>query len=91
MRDSDESKPRAAARERKSSLPLYAKSLMDPTVPQNTPDIDMSPKTILRELQAISTSLERIDPDIVAQEITRVEKELFIRIKVPILQCLQLK
>lgn len=55
---------------------------MDPGVPQSNPDLDMSPKTILRELQLISTALERIDPDIVAQEITRVEKELFIRIKV---------
>lgn len=82
VRDPDDSKPRAAARERKSSLPLSAKALMDPGVPQSNPDLDMSPKTILRELQLISTALERIDPDIVAQEITRVEKELFIRIKV---------
>ncbi|KZV77736.1 ras GEF [Peniophora sp. CONT] len=81
VRDPDDGKPRAAARERKSSLPLSAKALMDPGVPQNSPDVDMSPKTILRELQSISAALERIDPDVVAQEITRVEKELFIRIK----------
>ncbi|KAI0033150.1 ras guanine nucleotide exchange factor domain-containing protein [Vararia minispora EC-137] len=74
-----------SARERKSSLPLSAKQIMDPEAARNplfaAPEQEMTPKLLIRELQSIAAQLERIDVDVVAQEITRIEAKLFVAIE----------
>ncbi|KAI0335287.1 ras GEF [Cubamyces sp. BRFM 1775] len=82
------------ARERKASLPLTAKALISaPTVPPpppaalheqqqiNSPSVSPSPKVILRHLQTVSQNLQPIDPADIAQEMTRIQCQFFLRIE----------
>lgn len=73
------------ARERKSSLPLQAKTLSglpEPPPDQPVEEEDLSPKQTIRELLKISQELQAMNPDDVAQEITRIETKLLLQIKV---------
>ena len=70
----------SGTRERKYSLPLN-KSIPKPSTPHNG-EFECSPKHILRELQRISVELLNLSPADVAQEITRVQKGLFLNIQV---------
>ncbi|KAI0361643.1 ras GEF [Trametes cingulata] len=80
------------ARERKASLPLTAKALIatpaaNPTpqsLSQDTPPnppVVYSPKHILRHLQNVSQALQPIDPSDIAQEMTRIQCQFFLRIE----------
>lgn len=68
------------SRERKHSLPL-SKSMPKSATPHNG-ELEHSPKNIIRELQRISGELFNLNPTDVAQEITRVQKGLFLKIQV---------
>ncbi|KAH9849775.1 ras GEF [Lenzites betulinus] len=86
------STPSGFARPRKASLPLTAKALIaapssDPPsqfvirdLPPE-PNVTYSYKHILRHLQSISQSLQPIDPLDIAQEITRIQCQFFLRIE----------
>jgi hypothetical protein len=68
-----------STRERKHSLPLGR-----PTPKSATPhngEFEYSPKHILRELQRISAELFNLNQVDIAQEITRVQKGLFLNIQ----------
>jgi hypothetical protein len=66
-------------RERKHSLPL-SKSTPKSAMPHNG-EPEYSQKHILRELQRISAELFNLPPTDVAQEITRIQKGLFLNIQ----------
>ena len=66
-------------RERKHSLPL-SRSAPKSTTPHNG-ELEYSQKHILRELQRISAELFVLTPMDVAQEITRIQKGLFLIIQ----------
>ena len=68
------------SRERKHSLPLN-RSTPKSAISHNG-ELEPSPKTVLRELQRISADLFILSPVDVAQEITRVQKGLFLNIQV---------
>lgn len=83
------------ARERKASLPLTAKALIaapsfnstnpSPRLPHREPEdanVVYPVKFILRYLQATSQSLQIADPSDIAQEITRIQCQFFLRIEV---------
>ncbi|KAI0068347.1 ras GEF [Artomyces pyxidatus] len=75
-----------SARERKSSLPLTAKALVMPEaalafLSEPTEPRDTSPKAILKDFLKLSTELNAIPAIEIAQEITRVEKRLFLAIE----------
>jgi hypothetical protein len=79
--------PAPTARERKSSLPLSARVMIDPDgtrypTQASAPEVEMSRKETLKELQNIALTLDRLDVDVVAQEITRIEAKLFSAIEV---------
>ncbi|RPD82566.1 ras GEF [Lentinus tigrinus ALCF2SS1-7] len=75
------------ARERKASLPLTAKALI--ALPAPAPlgqmpeavSTSVSPKMILRTLQATSQALYGCDPADIAQEMTRIQCQFFLRIE----------
>ncbi|KAF9270242.1 ras GEF [Marasmius fiardii PR-910] len=72
----------APNRERKSSLPLSAKSLFSGS--SNSGDMDsmeFNTKQQLRELVKLANEVNMIDSDEIAQEITRIEKKLFLEIE----------
>lgn len=69
----------SGARERKQSLPL-GKSTPKSAVPYNG-ELEYSQKYILRELQRINAELFNLTPMDVAQEITRIQKGLFLKIQ----------
>lgn len=72
-----------SARERKSSLPLTAKELSGiPTLDAPEEMVDMTPKQTIKELLRISQELSFMDPNDIAQEITRIETLLFLNIEV---------
>lgn len=72
-----------SARERKSSLPLTAKELSGiPTLDTPEEVVDMTPKQTIKELLRISQELSFMDPNDIAQEITRIETMLFLEIQV---------
>ena len=80
------------ARERKASLPLTAKALIAvPTSsaiigqmpePVSSVSAGVSAKMILRTLQATSQALFACDPADIAQEMTRIQCQFFLRIEV---------
>ncbi|ETW87236.1 hypothetical protein HETIRDRAFT_378044 [Heterobasidion irregulare TC 32-1] len=75
-----------SARERKPSLPLMAKALVMTNAPpsgylHNAEPKEPKLKQTIKELQRISQELYSLDPDHVAQEITRVSTKLFLRIE----------
>ena len=90
------------ARERKASLPLTAKALIAP--PSTTPGggiplqattssrepMALSYKGILRALQSTSQTLHTYDPADIAQEMTRLQCQFFLRIEVCRLRTLDL-
>lgn len=80
--------PRPSARERKSSLPLSAKSFLQPSCPpvKEATSLRPSPKEILAKLTKVSHSLALYDPHTIALEITRRELDLFLRIGVRVNQ-----
>ncbi|TFK41136.1 ras guanine nucleotide exchange factor domain-containing protein [Crucibulum laeve] len=69
-------------RERKASLPL-PKSLIASAPPNGIPleDTDPSPKQLIRDLVKLSQEVNLLDPEEIAQEITRMELRLFLDIK----------
>ncbi|TBU48354.1 ras GEF [Dichomitus squalens] len=79
------------ARERKASLPLTAKALISsaPTAGQGgdlqdsipKAPANLSPKDILRALQHTSQLLQNYDPADIAQEMTRLQCQFFLRIE----------
>ena len=79
--------PPGFTRERKASLPLSAKALMDVPrggiheQPYNGP-MQLSTKAILRTLQNTSHALHLCDPTDIAQEMTRIQCKFFLRIEV---------
>ena len=70
----------SGARERKQSLPL-SRSTPKSATPHNG-ELEYSQKHILRELQRASAELLILTPMDVAQEITRIQKGLFLTIQV---------
>ncbi|EEB98904.1 hypothetical protein MPER_01505, partial [Moniliophthora perniciosa FA553] len=72
-------------RERKSSLPLSAKSLFPGSATSSSSDdpdsLDFHPKQQLRELLKLANEVHATDSEEIAQEITRIEKKLFLEIK----------
>ncbi|KAH7930993.1 ras GEF [Leucogyrophana mollusca] len=70
-------------RERKSSLPLSAKGMINlATSPHGQMDTpELSPKQLLKELQRISSELQYLDCTEIAEEITRVEAGFFMQIE----------
>ncbi|KAI0778171.1 ras GEF [Trametes elegans] len=83
--------PSGAGRERKASLPLTAKVLIatpaaanviaQPILPETSPPVSYSPKHILRHLQNVSQALALADPADIAQEMTRIQCQFFLRIE----------
>ncbi|KAL1951959.1 hypothetical protein VTO73DRAFT_1108 [Trametes versicolor] len=86
--------PSGFARERKASLPLTAKALIaapslnstnpSPRLPHREPEdanVVYPVKFILRYLQGVSQSLQIADPSDIAQEITRIQCQFFLRIE----------
>ncbi|KAG7099241.1 hypothetical protein E1B28_001104 [Marasmius oreades] len=77
----------APNRERKSSLPLSAKSLFpgSSTFGSNSSgdqdSMDFNTKQQLRELVRLANEVNMIDSEEIAQEITRIEKKLFLEIE----------
>ncbi|KAJ8084022.1 hypothetical protein PM082_002789 [Marasmius tenuissimus] len=75
----------APNRERKSSLPLSAKSLFPSSSNSGSsadPDsMDFNSKQQLRELVRLASEVNMIDSEEIAQEITRIEKKLFLEIE----------
>ncbi|TFK77078.1 ras GEF [Pluteus cervinus] len=73
-----------SSRERKSSLPL-PKSLIfasgSSVMPGPLEQADSSPKQQIKELMKVAAEVMTLDPDEVAQEITRVEVKLFLDIQ----------
>ena len=67
-------------RERKHSLPL-SKSVPKSANPHNG-ELEYSSKNVIRELQRISVELFNLNAIDIAQEITRVQKGLFLKIQV---------
>jgi hypothetical protein len=78
-------------RERKSSLPLNAKTLVmtHATTILGTPDnLGAHAKQLCRDLVKISQEVNALDSDAIAQEITRMEVHMFLKIKVCLMSCL---
>ncbi|THV04927.1 ras GEF [Dendrothele bispora CBS 962.96] len=78
------SNPTTHTRERKSSLPLTAKSLFPRSSlsSASTDDSsDFNSRQQLRELVKLANEVNMLDPSEVAQEITRIEKNLFLDIQ----------
>ncbi|KAF9652036.1 ras GEF [Thelephora ganbajun] len=69
----------SGTRERKHSLPL-SRSTPKSATPHNG-ELEYSHKHIIRELQRISVELSSLNPMDVAQEITRIQKGLFLNIQ----------
>ena len=69
----------SVTRERKHSLPLGRSTLKSAT--SHNGESEYSQKHILRELQRISAELFNLAPMDVAQEITRIQKGLFLSIQ----------
>lgn len=67
------------SRERKHSLPLSRSTPKSAT--SHNGELEHSSRTVLRELQRISADLFILSPVDVAQEITRVQKGLFLNIQ----------
>jgi len=80
------SNPSTHSRERKSSLPLTAKSLFPRSSQSSgsveTDSLDFTPRQQLRELVKLASEVNMLDPSEIAQEITRIEKKLFLEIEV---------
>lgn len=74
-----------SSRERKHSLPL-SRPTPKSAIPHNG-ELEHSPKNVIRELQRISVELFTLHPIDVAQEITRVQKGLFLKIQVAQRSC----
>ncbi|KAI0825148.1 ras GEF [Trametes gibbosa] len=86
------STPSGFARPRKASLPLTAKALIaasaaNPAAQYVMRDLSAessvphSYKHILRHLQSVSQALQPVDPSDIAQEITRIQCQFFLRIE----------
>lgn len=78
-------RPPPVTRDRKPSLPLTAKALVmgnSHNVASIPEAHEHSPKAILKKLQAVCQELSVIDPNDIAQEITRLESQFFMRIQV---------
>ncbi|KAL0571812.1 hypothetical protein V5O48_010142 [Marasmius crinis-equi] len=75
----------APNRERKSSLPLSAKSLFPSSSTSassaDSDSMDFNTKQQLRELVRLASEVNMIDSEEIAQEITRIEKKLFLEIE----------
>ena len=67
-------------RERKRSLPLSKSTPKSAT--HNSGELEHSSKNVIRELQRISVELFNLNSVDIAQEITRVQKGLFLKIQV---------
>lgn len=78
----------SSARSRRSSLPLGAISFIKNSTsrfnPPESPQAGCSVKELLATLHRAASSLALCDPDVIAREITRRDKHLFLRIKVQI-------
>ena len=70
----------SGTRERKPSLPLSRSTPRSATT--HNGEFEYSQKHILRELQRTSTEVFNLNPMDVAQEITRIQKGLFLNIQV---------
>ena len=72
-----------AIRERKSSIPLSAKSLLGSGLPRE-PVLSnpMTPKEMLARLVKTANAMHHVDSEVIAQEITRRELQLFLQIEV---------
>jgi len=78
-------------RERKGSLPLTAKAILQQSSANSSSNAadavlgkgsELSTKELLRHLQRIAAELNTVEPEEIAQEITRWESELFLAIEV---------
>lgn len=82
--------PKISTRERRSSLPLSAMNLLKTpyltsTRSQRTQQSSSpSPREIIIRLQKVAQTLSQYESDAIANEITRREKELFLKIDVRI-------
>lgn len=69
----------SAGRERKSSIPLSAKAFLPRPAVSAAP---MSQKDLLARLVRTANALSHFDSEVIAQEITRRELELYLQIEV---------
>jgi len=78
-------------RERKSSLPLNAKALVmthATSILGTSDNLGAYAKQLCRDLVKMSQEVNALDSDAIAQEITRMEVQMFLKIKVCLMSCL---
>lgn len=78
VQEQPDSIPSVTARERKSSFPLPSRL----AIGLKQPDADLSEKQLIKDLLKVSQEIQALEPEEIAQEITRVEVKLFLDIKV---------
>jgi hypothetical protein len=74
--------PPTGLRERKGSLPLGNKLISTQATPNGFPQEAVDQRSQLKELLKLSADVNAADPEEIAQEITRLEVELFLKIEV---------
>ncbi|KAG6879284.1 hypothetical protein C0992_003888 [Termitomyces sp. T32_za158] len=65
------------ARERKSSFPLPSRL----AIGLKQPDMELSERQLIKDLLKVSQEIQALEPEEIAQEITRIEVKLFLDIK----------
>ncbi|KAJ7900370.1 ras guanine nucleotide exchange factor domain-containing protein [Mycena olivaceomarginata] len=73
--------PPTGLRERKGSLPLGNKLISTQATPNGFPQEAVDQRSQLKELLKLSADVNAADPEEIAQEITRLEVELFLKIE----------
>ncbi|KAG6885276.1 hypothetical protein C0993_003707 [Termitomyces sp. T159_Od127] len=67
----------SVTRERKSSFPLPSRLVIG----LKQPDMELSEKQLIKDLLKVSQEIQALEPEEIAQEITRIEVKLFLDIK----------
>ncbi|KAG6851046.1 hypothetical protein H0H93_002938 [Arthromyces matolae] len=73
--------PPPSARDRKSSFPLSSMLAPGPKVNTAHHDGEISEKQQIKDLLKVSQEIQMLEPEEIAQEITRIEAKLFLDIK----------
>ncbi|KAG5351213.1 hypothetical protein C0989_007398 [Termitomyces sp. Mn162] len=71
------------SRERKSSFPLPSRLAIGLKANIGQSDMDVSEKQLVKDLLKVSQEIQALEPEEIAQEITRIEVKLFLDIKTP--------
>ncbi|KNZ79563.1 Ras guanine nucleotide exchange factor P [Termitomyces sp. J132] len=69
------------SRERKSSFPLPSRLAIGLKANIGQSDMDVSEKQLVKDLLKVSQEIQALEPEEIAQEITRIEVKLFLDIK----------